>query len=502
MNLDRSTKGLAREWLFLAILACGVIALVIVRSERTPEGHVYMKDGRFELNGEPYFPMVLNYIMNLQSDGDRIWASPYQGYEPGYGFAHFDRDSCLMQFRSDLLLIKEMGFNALRIVKLAEGPVRDHASGDLSLKVFKPDGKDTLLFLDQHVHEKQMQAVKDVLRIAEETGIKIILLTNLHAGERAWEENWQRTVSSLKDEKAILAFDLFNEPLYFDSLERTKEEVHAIVKGWRRSMEKFAPHHLFTIGLQGIREVPEWDPNILDVDFISFHPYEYEPDQVRNEMRWYHENVEVPWIIGETSLPADNDSVPYSDQSAFAEKVLRQARDCGACGFSWWQYKDVEWGEFHPGFMGVVSLDGSTTIEGAPLPISGTPKPVSHAIKAFDPKAAAGECLLLPNYANYSEHRVSMLTGRLIDEERRPIKGGFIIGWNEHWSHSYHTVSDENGYFELRGDMHFHHWMASATRYSHVRGDAYPNSYITKETGIPEFYLGELMLERLSFADR
>lgn len=158
-----------------------------------------------------------------------------------------------------------------------------------------------------------------------------------------------------------MAYDLFNEPLYFDvPHHRPKEEVHEVVKRWRQLVRKHAPHQLVTIGLVGVPEVFAWDPAILDVDFISFHPYEYEPDQVRNEIHWYGQHVEKPWIVGETAIPADNDSVPYADQLEFARKTLAQTVACGGIGYSWWQFKDVHWGKFHADHMGVVNREGWT----------------------------------------------------------------------------------------------------------------------------------------------
>jgi hypothetical protein len=138
----------------------------------------------------------------------------------------------------------------------------------------------------------------------------------------------------------------------------------------------------------GVPEVFAWDPNILDVDFISFHPYEYQPEQVRNELRWYGEHVDKPWIIGETSLPADNDSVPYTDQLEFARKTLAQARACGAVGYTWWQFQDVGWGRFHSDYMGVLDRTGETRVaDGLPV-VHGTVKPVAEAFREF----RAGRC--------------------------------------------------------------------------------------------------------------
>jgi hypothetical protein len=89
-------------------------------------------------------------------------------------------------------------------------------------------------------------------------------------------------------------------------------------------------------------------------------------------------------MIGETAIPADNDSVPYMEQLRFAERTLLQSRACGAIGYSWWQFQDVEWNRFHPNYMGVLSREGiSRTRNGEE--VRGSPKPVVQAFQRFDP---------------------------------------------------------------------------------------------------------------------
>ncbi|MBK6774929.1 MAG: hypothetical protein IPG74_03445 [Flavobacteriales bacterium] len=162
---------------------------------------------------------------------------------------------------------------------------------------------------------------------------------------------------------------------------------------------------------------------MLLVDFISYHPYEYEPDQVRNELRWYHNTIEVPWIVGETAIPADNDSVPYAEQRAFAEKTLLQSRACGAIGYSWWQYQDVKWGRFHADYMGVLNRDSVTRTASGAL-VNGTVKPVAEAVRSSTHGPIQGECVCLPNYLNYSnwagqqDHRTIDRYGRQADRRR------------------------------------------------------------------------------------
>lgn len=150
-----------------------------------------------------------------------------------------------------------------------------------------------------------------------------------------------------------------------------------------------APNHLSTIGLTGIREVFEWDPNILSFDFISFHPYEYEPNQVLNELYWYGKYVTVPWIIGETSFPAENDSVKYEDQNKFAIKTLDQTCNCGGIGYSWWQYKDVKWGSYHSDYMGILNWKNTTVNEKGNV-VFGTVKPLENVFKTYLPKKIQG----------------------------------------------------------------------------------------------------------------
>jgi len=296
-----------------------------------------------------------------------------------------------------------------------------------------------------------------------------------------------------------MAWDLFNEPLYFDSLERSKKDVYFITKDWQELADRYAPDHLTTIGLTGIREVFEWDPNLVQVDFLSMHPYEYEPDQVRNEMYWYQKFIDKPWIIGETSVPADNDSVPYGDQTLFARKTLEQAYNCGAVGYSWWQYKDVEWGDFHADFMGVMSRSGET-LNSKGIAVTGTPKPVLSVFKEFSASSSVKPCLCPDNYYNYSKGDVYRIAGFLKDEKGQPIEGGVVLGWNENWSSSYHTVSKSDGSFELLGTFPFYHWMASASRYDRVRGDIDPTNGKPGSGNIPTYDLGTLNLKKLKLS--
>lgn len=459
---------------------------------------IRLTDGHFELEGNPFYPVALNYIADLQWNDTACWAAPCRNYERADQYRYDSRDSTLLQLEAEFRLIRQMGFNTIRIVGIASDLVYPPGSDELYLEGRFGKGQDSLFALTGSNEDRYLQALDEMLQMAGRAELKVILLLRLFPGGARNEALLARIADRFKDRTTLMAYDLFNEPLYFDRPHhRPKDEVHALVKRWRRMIREKAPHQLVTIGLVGVPEVFAWDPNILDVDFISFHPYEYEPEQVRNEIRWYGEHVDKPWMLGETAIPADNDSVPYADQLEFARKTLEQTKACGGIGYSWWQFKDVKWGRFHADHMGVVDLHGWTGM-GAGFPaMQGTVKPVAEAFREFNPEREAGPCIHLPNYYNFSSLHTAKLTGRVLDQDRKPVEGAVVLGWNEHWTRSYYTISKADGSFELYGDFRFHHWMISATRRAMVRGDVQPGAFLSGDDGMATYYLGEFPLEDL-----
>ena len=87
-----------------------------------------------------------------------------------------------------------------------------------------------------------------------------------------------------------------------------------------------------------------------------------------------------------------------------------------------------------------------------------------------------------------------------MDENKKPIDGGVVLGWNENWLHSYHAITKADGSFSLTGNFSFYHWMASATRYTMVRGDVLPETAKITGDKIPTVNLGDIKINRLPFA--
>lgn len=456
---------------------------------------VSLNKNGFELHGKPFFPLAINFMVNLQTNGTDFWPASCRSYNNSSQFLHTDKSANYQQLRNEFRLMKDIGFNTVRIVSIGELDVHSSINGDISIKAYIGNQKDTLIPLEKGLNrQKYYDALQNLFDLAEECGLKVILLTRIFSEHSSTTKELKLMTQSFRYNSSLFAYDLFNEPLYFDSLRRDKHDVKLITKEWGNIVKNHAPNHLSTIGLTGIREVFEWDPNILGVDFLSMHPYEYEKEQVRNEMFWYGNYIDKPWIIGETAIPADGDSVKYSTQKEFADATLIQSVNCNAIGYSWWQFKDTDWFEYHSKYMGVLSNQG-VSVNSDGKEVKGSVKPVSEAFKGEVPKKNSGNCECLENYYNYSEGSVFSLIGTIVDGNGKPVNGAVILAWNEDWTSSYHTVTRKDGTFELKGTFPFYHWIASATYHSVVRGYCNPARNTKSSTGIPTIDLGTIELE-------
>lgn len=489
-----------KNYLLIFVLFAAAAVLYLSFPINSNKHFVYIEDGKFKLNEKDFYPVVVNYLATLRYDGTDLWPGPATSYDVDTMHLMLTKETCLKGLRADLHLIKQLGFNAVRICGIGEEGAEDsERMSKLWVMARYGRSQDTTLFLENDaIYKKYFDALSMLFDEVNNAGLKAIFLVRARPGVITTDQHITKLVKRFKSDTCILAYDLYNEPLYFDHKERKKPEVDSIVSGWYKMFKMYAPNQLFTIGLEGIREVFEWDPNILDMDFISLHPYEFEPGQVMNELYWYGNYITKPWIVGETAIPADNDSVTYEEQKQFAAKTLKQAYNCNAKGYSWWQYKDVDWHSYRADYMGVVTRTGEIKIGKDNLQVQGTIKPVADAFKSFKPEGKKDSCICLSNYYNYSEGKASRITGRLFDEETdQPIKGGVVLGWDEHWVHSYHTVTKEDGSFEVMGVHPFYHWIATATMYEAIRDDFPSNSSKPGKDNIPTFDLGTLKIKKV-----
>ena len=488
-----------KKYLFLFIFFSTAAILYLSFPANSSEHFVSIKARKFELNGKDFYPIAVNYLVSLQADKKGVWARPYFGYTPDGTPRTLIKDSALAELTADMELIKEMGFNSVRLVGAAGEEDVNRKTGELAIVASLDNTRDTTVtLLSDESYKKYFIALHELFDAAGKAGLKIIFLVRMVPSIYSTENHLRRLATEFKNDTNIMAYDFFNEPLYFDSLTRNKIDVYPITKRWNKVLKMYAPNHLSTIGLEGIREIFEWDPDLLDVDFVSLHPYEFEKEQVRNELYWYGHYIKKPWILGETAIAADNIQVSYEDQKRFAHKTLKQAYNCGASGYSWWQYKDVEWFDYHANYMGAVSRTGETRTKKGNMIVKGTVKPVTEEFIKFNLTDQKDSCLCLSNYYNYSEHKNFRITGYVRDENNKPIPGAVVLAWNQYWSHSYHTISKADGSFELMSDFPFYHWIASTSLYSMVRADISPDTAKTYKDNIPTINVGDIKLHQLS----
>ena len=113
---------------------------------------------------------------------------------------------------------------------------------------------------------------KKILKLAEKADIRVILLISGVETQQDNQHNYYKKIAeALSNEKALLAYDLYNEPVYFDRGRYTKNETHDFIKNYNDLIKSVAPNHLTTIGLTHYKIVYEWDPELMEVDFLSFH---------------------------------------------------------------------------------------------------------------------------------------------------------------------------------------------------------------------------------------
>src|ERR1700749_4143748 len=81
-------------------------------SDKATSGFVYLDGKDFKLNGQDFYPVVLNYSSDLKADSNALWASPNIGYEDKDAY---NKKAGNLRFKADMQMIKDLGFNTVRL---------------------------------------------------------------------------------------------------------------------------------------------------------------------------------------------------------------------------------------------------------------------------------------------------------------------------------------------------------------------------------------------------
>lgn len=462
--------------LFLFLLLLNFFACDMkIKTKDKNKSFIYIENNKFKIQDTIFFPIMMNYLVSIRKINNEYVISPFINYEDPSIFEGNTVDSNKQVLMGHLKLIKDIGFNSIRIIGF-NNIYYNEKYGNYFTYNLNSNKLDTLQLNDtnQNIY---INCIDDIIQIAQELDLKIMLLINGPINNLDYESFIKKILTKFHNNSTIFAYDFFNEPLYFDNINlppdkmfRPKKEAIKIVKNWKKMMETHAPNQLLTIGFSEPLEVFEWDPELLPVDFVQFHTYH--PLRVPNEIYWYAKYINKPCMIGETSLPADDDSISYIEQAQFFNETYKRAVDCGIVGFGWWQFQDMNWGNFEHDYTALMNHSGYTKTSDSLHTINGTLKPVAYQIKKLQKYITKNICPCMVNYYNMLGYHNFMIQGKIIDDNtKEPIEGAVIRGWNKWWGIGQNTFSNEDGIFTLYSNDSCVHFEISAPGMTNTKFD-------------------------------
>ena len=427
---------------------------------------IRIEGNHFEVAQDTFFPLMLNYVVSLQSHGDQFIVAPSITYDSLHYTDAVGEQAVKKQLMGHFGLIKNLGFNTIRICF-------DRTRQDEDGRYFYQ--ADRRFYLDKKRDRRAiLHGLDRLMSVAKEQELRIMLLIKAPFAENTDLQIFTKELlEHYKNCPTLFAYDFMNEPLYFDPCkDRKKEEAVSIVSQWKKMMTEHAPNQLFTIGFAEPIEVFEWDCSVLPVDFVEFHTYH--PLRVPSEIYWYSKYCGKPWMIGETGLPADNDSITYEEQAQFVREAYQLPRDAGGCGFGLWEFQDSPGGTYEASYTGLLRHGGRIyhSLNNMKIAINGTLKPVAHVITTLAQNYRPRTYERPVNYYNMMGYTNIRIKGRIVDTlTGKGIESAVIRGWNDDWSVGMNTYSDKDGNFELYCNDPCNHFEISALGYSKIKFD-------------------------------
>ncbi|MDF1671988.1 MAG: cellulase family glycosylhydrolase [Vicingaceae bacterium] len=451
--------------------------------------YISMDGKKFKDGESDFYPMIMNYSIHtrklFENNTNGVYITPRAEYHPKYDGEFFKTlypwgsDSAVTHsiIKSHFKTIKEMGFNTIRITGFA---ATDFFKDEVGFHSWSKINMSNSTEGNKNIVNGIIPLIKTVLSYAEESGLRVVLLISAIEDQPDNQLNlYSKLAQGLKNEKALMAYDIYNEPLYFDRGNYTKKQTKAFVESYSSTIKKEAPNHLTTIGLSHYKIVHEWDPELMAVDFLSFHIYPYGSKNLNNlerfdsKLYWINKNITKPWIIGETGLNTAENCVPlnlscgnYSDQLFFMSYSLNKSRSAGSSGYSWWCFQDLKFppkkieGTCSVSDYGLLNRKDTFFLTSNGDTILGELKhniktlPFEKFVNDHPYKSKYWDDIAKPNDSIYynidylPNHKKAV--GKIINEKRAPVQGAIITLHNPASNSTYSTFTKPDGSFELK----------------------------------------------------
>jgi hypothetical protein len=482
-----------------------IFALFLLGPSYSLQGQYVTLDGKqFKDGTADFYPIVANYSISVfeTANGTKFIGPHIQYRNTSMPCSSSTCAEALIL--QDLNEIKTMGFNTIRLFGLRYGKLctQKDPNGciawmDAAQRVYDAPwsfGLNSTSAIHPISNQSRTNYLVQVLDLCDQVGLKVIYLAE--GNFTAWDAsstqgtplvnyqadndgyinylNYVSSSTSVQNHQALLAYDLFNEPLYHfnDFIDpntmvnyNEKGTYCSIVNDWIDAVSN-DPNHLTTIGLITSDDVMNsFDPNMMNVDFVSIHEY---PTKFKEKMHrnivWASKFINKPWIIGETAFSAKSDpnnssidALNYAfghgtlqEQKNYFESTFDLCLNCMGSGYSVWLHKDVNWfddsnPDSYLNYYGLIDENGN----GKPV--------ASSLLSRASTSTIAGNlnnCQLSsssyydhPNLYQYS------FSGYIYDEDNIPIEGALVNGLDGQ-SAGYNvlrkTFTDEDGFFEIK----------------------------------------------------
>jgi len=412
-------------------------------------------NSKFTMDQNPWFSIGLNYKIDIYTDNEQTyWVGPHHGYNAKNERVFTNQLDARMALFADFAHIQEMGFNTVRITGLEIYATASSIDKKIWVKGKKGvDLSDIQILSSKRNNKFLAEMAKIVIEEAQDAGLQVVFLTGGANIQRVnirdkYNEWLSILCDSLKKCQPIFAIDLYNEPIYSNSSNLGKMELHQITKKWNATIKNKLPKTLTTIGLVGPEDAVNWDAEVLAIDFASYHLYPsvHDFEYVSAALFWISQTNKKPWIIGETSYSGSNDSLNNKcwgtelDQKKYALFALNRSRNSGAQGFSWWAFRDVRWNTVEDN-MGVLNYQGKE-------------KEVVAVFKHFD-SIQLSKQIPIPDDLHYFhlEYSDYIVSGNIENITGKAIPNAVVCGWDKNWEHFTWTFTDKNGTYRLGSKM-------------------------------------------------